>query len=69
MGDVLSCILAPVIIGELLLNELLQINGLVELVCFCTRIADETFRVKTLCDLENVSINKCQVPRNSDVPS
>lgn len=47
------CILAPLIVRQLLLDQFLQVDGLVKLIRLCSRIADITFGVKCLGDLHD----------------
>lgn len=52
-NDLLFGVLTPLIIRELFLNQLLQINGLVELICLGTGIADVSLGIKCLGDLHD----------------
>lgn len=53
LSDLLFGVLTPLIIRKLFLDKLLQIDGLVELICLGTGIADVSLGVKRLGDLHN----------------
>lgn len=46
-----SCVLSPVAVGQLFLNQLLQVDPFIELVRLRTGVADKPFRIECLRDL------------------
>lgn len=65
----LSSVLTPRSIRKLLLNQLFQVNSFVKLICFCSWVANKSFRIKSLGNLVDVSKDGEHSAKLEDIPS
>ena len=54
---ILLSISAPRLALNLFLNDFLEVNPFIELVCFGTRVADPSFGIELFCYLANVNLD------------
>ena len=67
MGKSLLSVRSPSLILDLFLNEFLEVNALIELICLGPGVADPSLGVQIFCDLPEV--RSCTEPVLQFIPS